>query len=77
MIFKKYYRTRKDGVNLYVSLDVKVDESGAPLLDSEGKYIPTGFKIRKIGTEEIYDRAIDIEDAIFVYEETDIPIENK
>ena len=31
------------------------------------------FKIRKIGTDEIYDDAIDVLD--YTYEETDIPIE--
>jgi hypothetical protein len=30
--------------------------------------------IRKVGTDEIYDEAIDIETAPFVYEETDQPI---
>lgn len=29
------------------------------------------YKIKKIGTEEIYDEAIDIEDSGFQYEETD------
>lgn len=33
-------------------------------------YSTNGFKIRKIGTDEIYDEAIDIENAGFVYEET-------
>lgn len=36
-------------------------------------YSNGGFKIRKKGTNEIYDEAIDILD--FEYEETDIPIE--
>lgn len=30
--------------------------------------------IRKVGTDEIYDEAIDVETSRFVYEETDIPI---
>lgn len=29
------------------------------------------YKIKKIGTEEIYDEAIDIEDSNFQYEETE------
>jgi hypothetical protein len=33
-------------------------------------YSTDGFKIRKIGTDEIYDEAIDVENAPFVYEET-------
>lgn len=31
-------------------------------------------QIRKVGTDEIYDEAIDIEDAPYTYEETGIPI---
>jgi hypothetical protein len=34
-----------------------------------------GMQIRKVGTEEIYDEAIDVEDAPYTYEETDVPIE--
>lgn len=34
-----------------------------------------GLKIRKVGTDEVYDEAIDVEGAPFTYEETDIPIE--
>jgi hypothetical protein len=34
-----------------------------------------GLKIRKIGTDEVYDEAIDIAYAPFVYEETDEKIE--
>lgn len=34
-----------------------------------------GFKIRKVGTDEIYDEAIDVENAPFVYEETEEKIE--
>lgn len=33
------------------------------------------YKIKKIGTEEIYDEAIDIEDSNFQYEETDEIVE--
>ena len=38
-------------------------------------YSDLNLKIRKVGTDEIYDEAIDVEDATFIYEETDIPIE--
>ena len=31
--------------------------------------------IRKVGTSEIYSEAIDVQDAPFTYEETDIPCE--
>lgn len=34
-----------------------------------------GFKIRKIGTDEIYDEAIDVIGAPFAYEETEEKIE--
>lgn len=38
-------------------------------------YSDSGFKISKFGTSEVYDEAIDIEGADFIYEETKIPIE--
>ena len=33
--------------------------------------------IKKIGTEEVYDVAIDVEDSTFTYEETVDPIEKE
>lgn len=38
-------------------------------------YSNENFKIRKQGTNEIYDDAVDTEDASYHYEETDIKIE--
>ena len=38
-------------------------------------YSTNGFKIRKVGTNEIYDEAIDIEGAGFVYEETSLKVD--
>ena len=38
-------------------------------------YSDADMKIRKVGTDEVYDEAIDVEGASFTYEETDIPIE--
>lgn len=38
-------------------------------------YSTDGMKIRKIGTDEIYDEAIDVIGAPFVYEETTEKIE--
>ena len=35
-----------------------------------------GMKIRKIGTDEVYDEAIDVESSRNFYEETDEKIEN-
>lgn len=42
-------------------------------------YSSEGYMIRKVGTDEIYSEAIDVEDANFIYEETDqlIPIEEE
>lgn len=47
---------------------------------SDGKklyraYSDQGMKIRKDGTEEVYNEAVDVEDSGFTYTETDIPIE--
>lgn len=52
MIIKEFYKTRKDGINLYRT------------------YSNNGFQIRKVGTDELYDEAIDVESAVFEYEET-------
>jgi hypothetical protein len=38
-------------------------------------YSNEGMKIHKVGTSEVYDEAIDIEGAPYIYEETDEPIE--
>ena len=38
-------------------------------------YSDKGVQIRKVGTDEIYDEAIDVESAPFVYEETDQALE--
>lgn len=40
-------------------------------------YSDADLKIRKVGTDEIYDEAIDIDGAPYSYEETDIPIETE
>ena len=40
-------------------------------------YSDEGFYIRKVGTEEIYDEAIDIESAPYEYEETEEKIEQE
>lgn len=37
-------------------------------------YSTDGFQIRKVGTDEIYDEAIDVETAAYGYEETSLPI---
>lgn len=38
-------------------------------------YSDENYKIQKVGTEEIYDEAIDVENSTFEYVETDIKIE--
>lgn len=40
-------------------------------------YSDSGFYIRKVGTEEVYDEAIDVENAHYTYEETDEKIEQE
>lgn len=57
MVSKEFYKTRKDGVNLYRT------------------YSDQDLQIQKVGTNEIYDEAIDIETANYEYVETDMPIE--
>ena len=37
-------------------------------------YSDEGFYIKKIGTEEVYDEAIDVEGAPYTYEETETTI---
>lgn len=53
MIIRKFYMTRKDGVNLYKT------------------YSDRNVYIIKRGTNEKYDAAIDIENADYIYEETE------
>lgn len=40
-------------------------------------YSDQKLKIQKVGTDEIYSSAIDVEDAPFEYVETDLPIEKR
>lgn len=40
-------------------------------------YSLDGFLIRKKGTDEVYDEAIDVEDSKNEYEETDVLIEEE
>ena len=58
-IVKEFYKTRKDGVNLYKT------------------YSDEGYIIHKLNTEEIYEEAIDVENAPFKYEETTEKIETE
>jgi hypothetical protein len=83
VVVKEFYNTREDGVDLYLTMDAKVDENGNPLRDEKGKLIPTGFKIQKyvvtwngkrIKKDEPYAVAIDVADKPYEYEPTEIPI---
>lgn len=38
-------------------------------------YSDNGVKIKKVGTEEVYNEAVDVEGASFTYEETDQPVD--
>jgi hypothetical protein len=49
-------------------------EDGVGLYKS---YSDKGVYIRKIGTSEEYSEAIDVEYSLYVYEETDKPIEKE
>ncbi len=40
-------------------------------------YSDAGMMIQKVGTAELYSEAIDLEDAPYTYEETDVPIESE
>ena len=38
-------------------------------------YSDSGMKIRKVGTDEVYDEAVDVKGSGYQYEETDTPVE--
>lgn len=59
MKIKEFYKTRKDGVNLYRT------------------YSDQGFILRQVETGILYSEPIDIEEARYTYEETDILIEGR
>ena len=40
-------------------------------------YSDAGYYIQKVGTEEVYAEAIDVEDATYTYEETTIPLNDE
>lgn len=40
-------------------------------------YSDANVKIHKVGTDEVYDEAIDVETAPWTYEETELPIEDE
>ena len=40
-------------------------------------YSDEGYRIKQVETSNVYDEAIDVEDAPYTYEETDMPIEEE
>lgn len=44
-------------------------------VDLYRNYSDAGLKICKVGTDEVYDEAIDIANAPYTYEEIDIPVD--
>ena len=70
MIGREFFKTREDGVDLYRTIDAKVDSKGEFILDENGKLIPTGYKIKQVETGVLYSEAIDVENASYTYVET-------
>lgn len=74
MIVKEFIQTRADGVKLYRTLDVAVDENGEPLRDENGALVPSGYQIKQVETNRYYNSAIDVEFAPYHYRSTTVPI---
>lgn len=62
-----YYTTRSDGVKLY--------RFAVPNAKTGDEWDSPQFKIRQDQTGILYDEAIDVENAPYMYTETDIPAE--
>lgn len=75
MIDTRYYRTRKDGIKLYRTVDALTNENGKVILDKDGNAVTRGFYILQNETGIEYEEAIDVENAPYTYSETDKPIE--
>jgi predicted RNA-binding protein YlxR (DUF448 family) len=75
MIDTREFRTRKDGVKLYRTVDALTDdETGKVILDKDGNAVMRGFYILQNETNIEYAEAIDVENAPYTYSETDKPI---
>jgi hypothetical protein len=74
MIDTREFRTRKDGVKLYRTIDALTDENGKVILDKDGNAVMRGFYILQNETGIEYEEAIDVENAPYTYSETDKPI---
>lgn len=76
MIDTREFRTRKDGVKLYRTVDALTDEeTGKVILDKDGNAVMRGFYILQNETDAEYEEAIDVENAPYTYSETNKPIE--
>lgn len=75
MIIKEFYKTRKDGVNLYRTVDALTNENGEVVTDENNNAVMRGFYILQNETGIEYAEAIDVENAPYTYSETDKPIE--
>jgi hypothetical protein len=75
MLLTEFYRVRKDGVNINITIDALIDENGNVVRDEKGHPVPLGFKIHKIGTDEYYKNALDAESSNYKYETTNIPFD--
>lgn len=74
MVREEDFMIRNDGVQLIKKYDAIIegyDAQGNPI------YKPSGFMIRKVGTDDLYDIAVDVENAPFEYEETTMPIKKE
>lgn len=71
MIVKVNFGIREDGKKLFCRYDAKV-KKGKIVRDKNDVPVPSGFKIRKLGTQQTYDKAIDVEDAPYRYTRTNI-----
>ena len=75
MIVREFYRTRKDGVNLYRTVDALTNEKGEVILDKNKNAVMRGFYILQNETGIEYTEAIDVENAPYTYSESEKPIE--
>ncbi len=62
-----YYTTRSDGVKLF--------RFAVPNTKTGDEWDNPQLKIRQDQTGTLYDEAIDVENALYTYTETDIPVE--
>lgn len=78
----QYYGRRADGMDLYryavPNIRISPKPIGEPIAEDEEKYWEKPkYKILQHPTEQDYGCAIDVENAGFIYTETDIPIDEE